>query len=807
MDIMTSKTTLPLPRPCETSSRNDTLQAKNSPQKGRSNTAHTCSTCFRTFSRREHRIRHERCHTNEKPYECTICHRRYARQDLVARHETVIHGLERKYRKGPRPREKNDNLGGVDDISEESPTESQQDSIEPNIDPELQSTQNQGTGQDTTKSNTNTAEYPSSTSLRNNIDPELVDTRLVEFNNGPGLSIQHGDVQSNFEGIDMLSGLFNITQDPFLSNTGWYSAFNQQTSPDDSVDMAHPGWHPRDYFQFNDPVLEFPRSDTSAGSIKHVDSLPMILERPQEKPVAEFASEDLRAAVLDDLQKYIPAEELRNIELPRTRVLQKCLRSYIKSFHCHFPILHITQILGCDTPSPLRLAICSIGALYLMDRKHATLFKHLNTKALRTDFADSSGMPSLWAVQSKLLLTFFNAFNGKPSDIQIATEDMTFLQKEFRLRIQRLRPRVDIPQTTSWPLWRNREASKRLLFGILILGSLMSITYDLSPGVTMAPGIDLELPEDEALWEASSEDKWQATLKSAQNRERIPGLKAAWNFLAYGKGLDPFGTESTAWSTFSILAVIHLVINHMWYLMQTTQYLTVFAFDPEVEQKLRSLSDVSISSALGRCYQVLTSGRPESDRSNDDPEGPMIFNCLALLRVGFVRTSIAGVALNQIVHLTEDGAIRSEAIQSYVHSEILRSAFVPAAVQRIFQAICLPLSAGHILTKKTAAFTWSIEHAISGWECALYFTKWIHVIETQTHGVPLNPQEQEIIDNVRNILFDVDGEWDGTRPMAPAICRFWAGLYDDTWVWEVTRRMGSLLRELGSAFEAHATSS
>ena len=193
----------------------------------------------------------------------------------------------------------------------------------------------------------------------------------------------------------------------------------------------------------------------------------------------------------------------------------------------------------------------------------------------------------------------------------------------------------------------------------------MSITYDLSPGVTMAPGVDLELPEDEAFWEASSEDKWQATLISANNRERIPGLKPAWNFLAYGKGLDPFGRESTAWSTFFILVVIHLVANHMWYLMQTTQYLTVFAFDPEVEQKLRSLSVLTISSALGRYYQVLTSGRPETERSNDDPEGPMIFNCLALLRVDFVRTSIAGVALNQIVHLTEDETIISEAIKSY----------------------------------------------------------------------------------------------------------------------------------------------
>ncbi|KAH8749051.1 hypothetical protein BGZ57DRAFT_776189, partial [Hyaloscypha finlandica] len=212
---------------------------------------------------------------------------------------------------------------------------------------------------------------------------------------------------------------------------------------------------------------------------------------------------------------------------------------------------------------------------------------------------------------------------------------------------------------------------------------------------------------------------------------------------------------------------------------------------------------ISISSALGRCYKVLTSRRPESERSNDDPEGPMIFNCLALLRIGFVRTSIAGAALNQIVHLNEDEATRSEAIRSYVRSEIPRSAFIPAAVQSIFQALCLPLSAGHILTKKTAAFTWSFEHAISGCECALYFTKWIHVIETQTQGSLLNTQEQEILDNVQKILVDIDEDWEGSGAMAPAICRLWASLYDDTWVWEITRRMGFLLRELASAFESH----
>jgi len=60
MDIIASDATLPFPRPFETPSRTDTLKPKTSAPKGRSSSIHTCGTCFRTFSRREHRIRHER---------------------------------------------------------------------------------------------------------------------------------------------------------------------------------------------------------------------------------------------------------------------------------------------------------------------------------------------------------------------------------------------------------------------------------------------------------------------------------------------------------------------------------------------------------------------------------------------------------------------------------------------------------------------------------------------------------------------------------------------------------------------------
>lgn len=52
---------------------------------------YVCDTCGKAYKRSEHCIRHQRSHTNEKPFKCKFCHRRYARKDLVVRHEKTLH--------------------------------------------------------------------------------------------------------------------------------------------------------------------------------------------------------------------------------------------------------------------------------------------------------------------------------------------------------------------------------------------------------------------------------------------------------------------------------------------------------------------------------------------------------------------------------------------------------------------------------------------------------------------------------------------------------------------------------------------
>lgn len=52
-----------------------------------------CSFCARTFSRSEHKLRHERSHTKEKPFDCKICSSAFVRRDLLQRHCRTVHGV------------------------------------------------------------------------------------------------------------------------------------------------------------------------------------------------------------------------------------------------------------------------------------------------------------------------------------------------------------------------------------------------------------------------------------------------------------------------------------------------------------------------------------------------------------------------------------------------------------------------------------------------------------------------------------------------------------------------------------------
>ncbi|KAK3329826.1 hypothetical protein B0H66DRAFT_542127 [Apodospora peruviana] len=54
-----------------------------------------CHRCQRLFARLEHLQRHERTHTQERPFFCSQCESRFTRSDLLIRHERLSHNRDR----------------------------------------------------------------------------------------------------------------------------------------------------------------------------------------------------------------------------------------------------------------------------------------------------------------------------------------------------------------------------------------------------------------------------------------------------------------------------------------------------------------------------------------------------------------------------------------------------------------------------------------------------------------------------------------------------------------------------------------
>ncbi|WPK27597.1 hypothetical protein PUMCH_004993 [Australozyma saopauloensis] len=64
-----------------------------------------CTYCARAFTRSEHKQRHERSHTNEKPFHCLYCTSAFVRRDLLQRHCRTVHHIHRVSRKGLREKD------------------------------------------------------------------------------------------------------------------------------------------------------------------------------------------------------------------------------------------------------------------------------------------------------------------------------------------------------------------------------------------------------------------------------------------------------------------------------------------------------------------------------------------------------------------------------------------------------------------------------------------------------------------------------------------------------------------------------
>ncbi|KPI39530.1 uncharacterized protein AB675_3568 [Cyphellophora attinorum] len=184
-------------------------------------------------------------------------------------------------------------------------------------------------------------------------------------------------------------------------------------------------------------------------------------------------------------------------------------------------------------------------------------------------------------------------------------------------------------------------------------------------------------------------------------------------------------------------------------------------------------------------------------------ECPLLFNSLALLRVCYIRAFTDANSIDKNILVRHDSSDILETVRRYTERASPRSELLTRVVSRTLEAFEVPIRGGALLIQKTAALTWSIEHAIAGWDVGLCVTKWIFEIElAQARNFDTAADELENVTRAGHILPAAGIKFvPGEQCLAAELARYWAAFYDDTWVWGLTARMGWVLRQLADTLE------
>ncbi|KIW14344.1 hypothetical protein PV08_07126 [Exophiala spinifera] len=590
--------------------------------------------------------------------------------------------------------------------------------------------------------------------------------------------------------------------------------------------------------QFNEnvstPLNTFP-APSPVVTLPPIDELdkiskPTLARTPFTKPPAPIFTEQMRTNLLNEIKERLTSKELTRFTLPSASALQKCIRTAIDSFHVHMPILHLQTMNFTSAPSPLVLIICAIGALYRLERKIAEQLyqkayqllavrsKESKEQANRPSMSDDWIPPPsqeakvdpelLWRSQARLLIKMFATFCGVITVVTEALSELGDFLIDFRLLAPMVKAGKGNQENLTWEEWVHRESIKRLLYGHILYGNLVTMTYGIAPGYSVVSDGYIEMPCDQSLWDAQTAEQW-ASIASVRGKSSPLSLRDAVSTLMYENIPKPVPAHCWSWSPFAVSAVINAVSIQLWHISQGSYFLGELSSMGKPQDALKSQNLIQAEAALTRCRSLITQARTDADYAWTDAEGPLLFNCLALLRVTYCRTFAGtGSADSTILFKsTQDDLL--ESIEDFVAAPQERSDMITRAVSRAFEGMLIPYKMGTPLIQKTAALTWAIEHALAGWDAALLVTKWVHVIEIETSqaGGVITELEEQTMATIRNLTSEFEFE-NATgdivfKTVAAKLTMYWAKFYDDTWVWGVTPRMGFTLRELASIYETN----
>lgn len=336
-----------------------------------------------------------------------------------------------------------------------------------------------------------------------------------------------------------------------------------------------------------------------------------------------------------------------------------------------------------------------------------------------------------------------------------------------------------------------------VLHGIWIFFNLVEMTYGVPSPLSVNRDGSVRLPCAEMLWTAHTEALWRRAVRKSPPDPSQTIHQAVARLVGANSGS---ATPATYWSPFAKLVLMHAI---------TTQISRAsderLSWRPQTDDSTDARSDASLSldnvqGILNKCRSITAPSTVGFDGGMDRSDD-FLFNAASILRVAYGRALPGIFAAHRCSLLRTAKHQLRAALREFVGLKQERNAMITRTVGLIFEGLCVPVRKGVLLVRKTAALSWSMEHAFVGWDTGmppkeplvcdvadnssvLVVTKWVHVVEkARARDAPVAQDELELLDYITRFLGRAESQARVPVSIAAGIARFWAMFYDDTWVW------------------------
>ncbi|UPX19705.1 uncharacterized protein EKO05_0009959 [Ascochyta rabiei] len=765
---------------------------------------HICNHCSRSFKRAEHLTRHLRTHTRDKPYKCS-CGAAYTRRDLLTRHWRLSqHGGE-----------------AVTTTTKSTSADSR------------------GTPQrlDTAQSqlltyngvtNTNLGSESIYHSMRETDYPTSVTN--LHHTQVPFITQESQPHTCHEEGIQDFRDFVN-----FIDGVG----LSAQWSPEFSFDWLQPGeQHPHQQQQRQESRRHSQERERTRSPAPEDIGTPFSTWLPSapaddQVHLRSHSGDDVREKrsrsgtynVTDDHRNFLvslltgfPAP-ISDFEIPSRHTLTRYITAFFGGFHSHFPYIHRSTFQPSCSPLELTLSMAAAGAQYCFEKRSserlfrvakAIVFERLRQEEsyfgpqtlgliASNDMYTPEAVPATrrtgpWAPldMAKTLLTLVGFATWERKDL---------LQQAFCLRgllVQTLRDiglreesvgnTASTSKSAMWDQWVQLESARRTKLVAFCYINVHSIAYNIHP-LLWSSELHLKLPCCTPQWQASSAAQWFA-LRRDNKEEQMP-FQQALSLLLQG----PTGSETVRPipSPIGNYILLHAIL-------QRIHVVRELSFPMTSSTKISASELQTVSRAL-RSWTSLWQQTPESILDPNNESGPIPFTSSALLVVAYVRLSL-DIGQYRYLDSRDPTTIAAGLAQL---PDIERNDNLLSALLYSTHALSIPVRLGIDRVARSQAFFWSVQHAISSFECAIFLAKWLCSLPNPLQEGSLSRSEHRILHWVRCIIreayavVDFDDAEDFHAelavptepfPLGLAVLKIWCRFFRGNTQWQFVVNLG-----------------